>query len=1125
MFLFLGGVLLLLIGALEYFMWLSSGMRALLLWLGIGLEAFLLIRFIAVPAMRLLRLRHGLTHKEGSRLIGRHFSHVSDKLYNLLELAENPQKTELLLASIEQRSRELMEVPFQRAINMSEAYKYARYVSIPVVLALLIWVSGKGIDFLNSFKRVATPEIAYERPAPFQFELLTPTLRQREDLPFVLKLETVGEIQPDQVMLVLNGSSLIMEKAGGHFEYTFQPPLQQASFYFESAGISSRSYNLEVMRIPVIDRFEMEFSYPPYLGLADEQISGSGNATVPEGTTVTWKIRAVHADSILYSDLDTLYRAPSVDEGFSSFSKRFWRKTPYSVSASNRDVGEYDRLKYLIEVIPDEYPEIKVLMERDTLNPNSAYFEGVLSDDYGLSGLKLVCYPEGEKSAMEVLELPVPGTTNHTFYYTFPSGLQVSEDKEYILYFELKDNDGNKGGKVRKSREFSLRVLNKNELEREQLNAQKELLNKLGKRTRQQEELEKSLEEFNRLLKEKEALGYEEKQKLQDFLQRQEKQEQLMQKFSKELSESLEQEESTPESELLKERLERQEAEAERNAALMEEMQKILDKLDQEAFEERMEELSKAQTNNKRSMQQLLELTKRYYVQQKSRQLSEALRKLSERQMTFSEIRLDDSYNTEEQRKLNDRFGELREELEQLDKDNRDLQKPLPWKRDIDKEESVTRDQKDALEGINKQEGREQASDMDEGEQGNDTRRKQQNAARKLKELSEQLNQGATAGGAQSIAEDAEMLRQILDNLLKFSLEQEGLFNKIQEGGDGGVNQSEDVRKQKELRVLFEHVDDSLFALSLRRAEISELINKQITEVFYNIDKGLESFENNNRYRGASYQQYVVTAANELGAFLADLLDNMQESMMPGQGQGQGGDFQLPDIIQSQEELRQRAMQKGSQGSEQGTGQDQSAGEKPGEQGSEGKEGESGAEGKEKGQGQGGQEGTGGEEKGGNEGESSGTSGNDESSYAEFFEIYKEQQKIREQLEQQLQDLMNEGDRKLAEQIAREMELFEEELLRSGITERTADRLNRIQQQLMRLENAALEQGEKRERESESTKRTFSNPILTRPEVFERNRRDIEFLNKEALPLRRIYRERVKEYFNRNDSISSQKQF
>ena len=1119
LFLFFGGLLLLFVGALEYFLWLGPGMRTLLLWLGILLEGFLLVRYVALPILHLLRLRKGLSYKEGSRIIGTHFSHVSDKLYNLLELAENREKTELLLASIEQRSEDLMKVPFQKAINMKEGYRYARYALIPVLLILLIWLSGRGMEFYKSYERVVKYDMAFEPPAPFRFQLLTPQLRQREDRPFVLKLATYGEEQPEQMKLVLDGSPLLMEDRGSHFEYTFQPPLKPGRFNFEAAGITSQTYELEVLRVPIIDQFEMEFRYPAYLSRADERISGSGNATLPEGTTVSWKLRTVHADSLQYRDQDTLFSASSKGEAV-SFEKRIWKSTEYSISASNEDVGEYDKLNYRIEVIPDEFPEIQVEMKRDSLDPNLAYFAGTLTDDQGLSSLRVILSPIGEEKQKQALELPVPKSSYHSFYYTYPSGLQVREGVDYVLYFEIKDNDGNRGGKTTKSREFRLSVLNEDQLNEQRLEYQEGLLEGLEKTTREQERLEKAFEDLEKTRKESEALDFEDKQKLKEVLKRQQSQEKLMEKFSRELAESMKEGRSEEENKLLKERLERQEAQAKKNAALMEEIQKVLDKLDQEAFEQRMEEISKSQKGSQRNMEQLLELTKRYYVEQKSRQLSRQLKKLSEKQDSLAGTNALNDTLRKDQVKVNQEFLELRKRLQELDRDNEDLKKPLPWKRDEAKEESTQADQEEALRQLEKKQEGTQPEAETRTPENNDVQKKQKGAARKLQELGEALDQGASMGGAQSMAEDAEMLRQILDNLITFSIEQEALFKKVQNLDENAASHSADIRKQKELRALFEHVDDSLFALSLRRAEISEVINTEITEVYYNIDKGLENMGNNNWYRGASYQQYVVTATNELSAFLADLLDNMQQSLMPGQGEGGGGDFQLPDIIQSQEELRQRAMEGQGKGAEEGNQEGNQEGNAPGKEGvKSGKEstGKAG-DGKEGGDGKTGEEGAQTGSEGGKDGKNS-APGEGEESYAEFFEIYKEQQKIRQELEKQLEDMLNDGDRKLGEKIAREMELFEEELLRNGITERTADRLNRIQQQLMRLENATLQQGEKKDRESTTNRKSYENPILGRPEVFERRTDEVEFLNRQALPLRRLYRERVKAYFNKSDSI------
>ena len=139
--------------------------------------------------------------------------------------------------------------------------------------------------------------------------------------------------------------------------------------------------------------------------------------------------------------------------------------------------------------------------------------------------------------------------------------------------------------------------------------------------------------------------------------------------------------------------------------------------------------------------------------------------------------------------------------------------------------------------------------------------------------------------------------------------------------------------------------------------------------------------------------------------------------------------------------------------------------------------------------------------------------------YEELYEIYKEQQRIRNLLEQQLDDFINESDREMARRIAQEMERFENELLENGITERTEQRLNRIREQMLRLKNAALQQGQSEERESEGNMKEFTNPILTRPESFENQGKDVEILNRQALPLRFIYKSKVKQYFNEDDRV------
>ena len=153
--------------------------------------------------------------------------------------------------------------------------------------------------------------------------------------------------------------------------------------------------------------------------------------------------------------------------------------------------------------------------------------------------------------------------------------------------------------------------------------------------------------------------------------------------------------------------------------------------------------------------------------------------------------------------------------------------------------------------------------------------------------------------------------------------------------------------------------------------ELSEFVNEQITEVYYNIDKSLENMADGQTFQGISHQKYVLTAANSLADFLAEVMDNMQESMSMSQGQGQGQDMQLPDIIMSQEEIN-KMMEEGLKESQQG------------KQSKEGEQEENGKEPGENGEPQ-------------NQGE-----GSTDDGQGQLFEIYQQQQQLREALEDQI---------------------------------------------------------------------------------------------------------------------------
>ena len=1105
-------------------LWFNSTGRLILFLCLIVVTVYLLYTYIVTPIFYLFQLRKGITNKEASLLIGKHFPEVGDKLYNLLDLADDPNKSELLLASIEQRSSAMDTVPFVKAINLKDNLKYLKYLAIPVLLMVLIWLSGNLTSFFGSYDRVVNYRMAFEQPAPFSFFLNNTKLTVLKGESITLQLSTKGEVKPENVAIVIDDKELFLQENNGFFEYTFTAPTKSVSFYFKANNVTSKQYNLEVLAVPLLEDFSLKLTYPSYLNRKPEVLKSTGNATFPEGTNVSWIIKGEHISTISLETKDTTVLFSKADGSY-QLSKKVYNNLDYIIGTSNQNVTNFEKLAYRFNVLKDANPTINVTQVKDSLNPNVLYYAGNASDDNKLISIKLVCYPENNPNNKQSITLNVPKSNVAQFYYTFPSGLNLESNTNYNFYFVATDNDAIHNGKSIKSQVFSTVLLDDNALKNNDLKQQQQLLDNLDNSLEKFKEQKEKLDDINTKQKEKSALNYTEQSEVKDYLQKQVQQEQMMEKFSKQLKENLDKNNTDDkQNKLLQERLERQEKEAKKNQKLLEELNKVADKINKSELTKRLEELAKSQKNSERNLEQLLELTKKYYVTEKLAQLGQDLEKLAEKQELLSKLNQDQDFEKKEQEKLNKDFDEFTKELEELKKDNQKLQKPLDINSDKAKEDDVKQDQNDALEELNKEQGSDNSSKSD-SKSDSKSAKKQKSAAEKMKQMSDKMQQSASGGSGESITEDAEMLRQILENLVIFSFKQEQLYQDISSRDEDVSKFSTTIKRQKELRTMFEHVDDSIFALSLRQAEISEQVNKDITEVYYNLDKSLEQLAENRSFLATANQKYVLNASNSLADFLANLLDNMNQSMKSGagKGQGKGQGFQLPDIIKAQNSLKKKMGEQGksksSEGKKPGEGEKGAEG-KPGSEGEKGKSGEQGKEGKDGKKGESGENGEGGKagSKGENgDGKGGQPGGQSEEELQEIFEIYKQQQTIRQELEKQLNDMIAKEDKDLAKKLLQQMEDFENDLLENGITNRTQDKANNIQHQLLKLENASLKQGEKSTREANKAKNKFKNPITTKPEALENYRNEIEILNRQALPLQQIFQNKVQRYFKTND--------
>ena len=448
------------------------------------------------------------------------------------------------------------------------------------------------------------------------------------------------------------------------------------------------------------------------------------------------------------------------------------------------------------------------------------------------------------------------------------------------------------------------------------------------------------------------------------------------------------------------------------------------------------------------------------YIEQKMQKIADNLNELSNKQ---DELSKKEAKNNE-QKKINKEFNEAKEDLDELKKDNEQLKSPMEMPSMDDLSNETQKELNKAEENIaNKKQS--EAKDN------------QKKAAKKMQEMSQKMQDSMQEMSADMEEENMEGLRQVLENLITFSFDQEAIMNVFSSTNSSHPNFGKNLQKQYVLKNYFEHIDDSLFVLSMKNPKISSKIQDQLSLAHYNLSESLENFADNKFQNGITNQRYIMTSANTLADMLSNTLDAMKNPKPgSGKGKGKGKSFSLPDIIKKQSDIMKK-MQEGMQKKEGGKPKDGKDGKKGGEKSK--KEGEGGEQG--------------------------------EGLNGELYEIYKQQSELRQQLEDAIgQGKSGNGKTKKA---LKEMEQLENDILEKGFTQQSIDRIQQLNYELLKLEKATFEQNREKKRKSNTNLQEYNKERAKELKFKKLFNNQTEILNRQSLPLRPDYKKKVQEYF------------
>lgn len=1063
---------------LEYNFYFSTSLRAVLFYSFIITNAFVFCLLVLKPLLAYYSLGQIISHQKAAEIVGNHFSEIKDKLLNTLQLHQLSDNTfdgkELIEASINQKSLQLNPIPFGNAINLQENRKYVKFIAIPVSIILLVVLIAPEI-LSESTGRLLNYGTFYERKAPFEINLINKKMSAVQHDDFLIEVKLSGSEIPQEIYLVDGENSYKLDKKSIiKFDYEFKNLQKTKKFRFRANGFLTKEYELTILPNPTITNLSVILEYPPYLKKNKESLSNAGDLTIPAGTKISWNFTGSGTDAIEFSLGAEKTMLTNANNRF-NFSKRIFRNTSYYVKPLNNQFKEADSLAFTISVIPDAFPTISVEEKKDSVRTRLIYFVGDASDDYGLNRLSFhyrFTKTSNTQKLNKLNSIPVilnsSGTASQ-FYYSWnmaDAGIEMEEEFEY--YFEVWDNDGVNGSKSSRSALKTYKAPSSIEITKQQEESSQSLKDKLSDAAREAEKLQKETKKLTEKLAEKKSLNFEDKKSIEQLLNQQKQLENEVKEIAKDNKTNNQRDEEFKKSDenILEKQKELQNMFEnildEKTKDLLKQLEKLLNENNKNDTQENLEKLNMDNQSLEKELDRMLELYKQLEFEQKFddalKKLDDLAKKQEELSSKTNEGKPDENIKSE-QKEIEKLFEEVKDDLKALQEKNEAMEEKTSFENPEKDQQDIDKSLNDSEKSLENNNGKKAASSQKE-------------ASDKMKKLSEKLKEMKAEGDSDELELNMQALREILENLLKVSFDQEKTMQNLKKTAVNDPNYLTLTQKQKFLKDDLSMIKDSLYALSKKVAKIKSFVNKEIGAIDLNLQKSIENLAERRTAEANNRQQYVMTSVNNLAVMLSEVLGQMQaeakamKESKPGDKPGKkpgkkpGGS----GLSQMQQKLNQQLQQMQN-------------GMKPGEKPGKGQMSE------------------------------------------QMAKMAAQQQAIRSALEKLSKEQGNDGkgsgtgSSKELSDLAKEMEKTETELYNKTLNPETYKRQTEILTRLLESEKAEREREYDNKRESKEGKNLNEdfNPVFE--EYKKLKLKETEFLQTVPPSLNSYYRNKIDEYF------------
>lgn len=859
----------------EYLFRFSGNLRAFLFYSFLGIFLIAFLKNIGVPAARMNGIMKRLSPQEAAIKIGEHFPEISDKLVNTLQLQEE-NDNELITASIQQKSLSLKPFTFKDAVSFKNLTQISKWAVIPLLVVLII--GGIKPSLLkNGTTRIINYNESFTPKNPFNFKINNDELKVYRNENFDLEISFIGNEKPQDIYLIAGQQNLRFKKNGANsFILQFRNVQNKIDFKIKTDEYFSKIYTLNLIEKPVLSNISIQANFPKYTKQENQTFSNTGDLTVPEGTVLNWEIHTKETQElkVVFPDSSLTFDAKS---DLVSFEKTIHNSSKYALIPVNSNSSSNEPITYSISVIKDNYPEIKVQNFKDSINPLMLYHSGLISDDYGIKNLTFHF-----KTNDTVGSVPVPihdNSLQQSFNHSINlSDLQINKGDELSYYFQVSDNDGVNGSKSSKSIVQHYKLPSEDEIEDILASNNENIKEQLNNNLKKAQELQKEFNDIKKSLLEKKQMDWSDKARVEQFLENQKEFEEQIKKLNFENQKNnFQREQLSPQEEEILKKQEQinelfEQLMDEETQKLYDELEKLMEEMNKDETKDVLEKIDLSNEELEKELDRTLELFKQMEFDQKLEESIKKLEELADKQKQLAEeTKENKEAKTEElsekQEELNKEFEKIQKDIEELKEKNEELEHKKPMDDMKSQQEEIKENQEKSKNELNK--GNKKKSSKN-----------QKKAADQMQQMAQDMKKMQQEMQEQQQAEDINSLRQILENLLSFSVNQETLMQTFKKTSRYDPQFPQLAKKQGELKEGAKIIQDSLLALSKRQIALESIINKEILEINYNMDKSIDYLRERDNSSAGLNQQYIMTSANNLALILDESLQQMQNQMM-----------------------------------------------------------------------------------------------------------------------------------------------------------------------------------------------------------------------------------------------------